>query len=711
MKDPAIHALQAKSLDDEIALIRDSGLFDCRYYAEQTGLNGSPDVLIKHYLEIGCFENRAPNIYFDDRFYRDAAKFEAADTKINPLLHYIEYGAKKGIRPGIVFDPEYYLFNNADVRESGIDPLRHFLNHGAKERRIPSKDLHKLFDAQHYKKQLQEPEEDESLLEHYLQNGLKNRLDPNALFDAKFYLENYPDIKINPLVHYLSTGAKAGARTHRIFDSAYYNSLYNLNDYEFTPLHHYLHIGIKNSFKPSVDFDPIFYTRCYPDVATSGLSPLEHFLKLGLPEGRVGSGGIPSGFSKSAYIQMRQIEPLLPESKNLDALTEYVIPAQSSVGRAYFKLANSIQNPFSHLFVLKWLQHGGADLVSINYIRSVVEKFGLQAPYVILTSNSQNEGLDWLPAGVRYVRLNDLDPSLTFEEKKKILLKLIIQSGPKLIHNINSEECWHVYRDDYAAIKRQSKLTGCFFSLGRDQDSVVVGQASQYLNSCIDQLDLLFTDTQSFVTDLINRYAIEKSHRHKLIAIPTPSREEFVSEPAIKVSPTSRKSVLWASRFSPEKRPDVLAKIARSMPEVTFKVWGGDYTQKFDIDELKTMSNVDLCGGYTQFRDVVLNSDSYVFLYTSDFDGLPNVLLEAAANSLAIVAPDVGGIHELVTNETGWLIPKSDDVAAYVMAISEALANDDERNLRLAKASALLIKKHSWSSFREAVQTSGYLDS
>ena len=69
------------------------------------------------------------------------------------------------------------------------------------------------------------------------------------------------------------------------------------------------------------------------------------------------------------------------------------------------------------------------------------------------------------------------------------------------------------------------------------------------------------------------------------------------------------------------------------------------------------------------------------FLYTSAYDGLPNVVLEAMGHSLPVIAPDVGGVREaVVSSKTGWLIPAvggGDDVlvAAYVDAIVELYEN------------------------------------
>jgi GR25 family glycosyltransferase involved in LPS biosynthesis len=68
------------------------------------------------------------------------------------------------------FDEDYYIYNNQDVKTSGISTICHFLLYGAQEGRNPS-----------------------------------------DKFNTKFYLENYSDVLesgLNPLVHYLNFGIK-----------------------------------------------------------------------------------------------------------------------------------------------------------------------------------------------------------------------------------------------------------------------------------------------------------------------------------------------------------------------------------------------------------------------------------------------------------------------------------------------------------------------
>ncbi len=75
-----------------------------------------------------------------------------------------------------------------------------------------------------------------------------------------------------------------------------------------------------------------------------------------------------------------------------------------------------------------------------------------------------------------------------------------------------------------------------------------------------------------------------------------------------------------------------------------------------------------------------------------DRDGLPNVLMEAQAFGVPVLATDVSGIPELVTHgKTGWLVPERDP-----QALAEALRlliDDRDLRLRLAEAGARNVRK------------------
>ncbi|WP_410963352.1 glycosyltransferase, partial [Salmonella sp. SAL4455] len=91
-------------------------------------------------------------------------------------------------------------------------------------------------------------------------------------------------------------------------------------------------------------------------------------------------------------------------------------------------------------------------------------------------------------------------------------------------------------------------------------------------------------------------------------------------------------------------------------------------------------------------------------LYTSRYDGLPNILLEATAAGLPIVAPDVGGIAEFLNNETGYLVGADADAGEFARAIRSALGNPGETARRVKRARELLTRRHGWAAFRDAAR-------
>jgi hypothetical protein len=69
------------------------------------------------------------------------------------------------------------------------------------------------------------------------------------------------------------------------------------------------------------------------------------------------------------------------------------------------------------------------------------------------------------------------------------------------------------------------------------------------------------------------------------------------------------------------------------------------------------------------------------------------------SSGLAVLAPNVGGIGEVIPPESGFLIPRSDDISGYVNAIKRIAQNPqlvvDERD----RAMRLLREKYSWEAF------------
>jgi len=119
-------------------------------------------------------------------------------------------------------------------------------------------------------------------------------------------------------------------------------------------------------------------------------------------------------------------------------------------------------------------------------------------------------------------------------------------------------------------------------------------------------------------------------------------------------------------RVSEEKRPllwlDVAAAVARHHEAVHFVVCGdgpmrdemGKYAATLGIgDRVHLPGAQSNIGSWFKMMDVVM--------LTSRHEGLPNVLLEAQSMGIPVVAPDVGGISEVVEQGvTGWTVRDAD---------------------------------------------------
>jgi glycosyltransferase involved in cell wall biosynthesis len=157
--------------------------------------------------------------------------------------------------------------------------------------------------------------------------------------------------------------------------------------------------------------------------------------------------------------------------------------------------------------------------------------------------------------------------------------------------------------------------------------------------------------------------------------------------------------LLSVGRLDPEKNPlliaDVLQRALQHDPRWRLHVCGeGVLSEALEL-RLAEMGIADRVTfhGYVPIDDGLwdLYRRSHALLHVSLTEGVPQVLLEAFAARLPVVATDVGGVGELVHGR-GWLTPPNDaDAAASALA---ELASDAERRTELVERAAEEIRRH-----------------
>jgi L-malate glycosyltransferase len=126
----------------------------------------------------------------------------------------------------------------------------------------------------------------------------------------------------------------------------------------------------------------------------------------------------------------------------------------------------------------------------------------------------------------------------------------------------------------------------------------------------------------------------------------------------------------------------IAAKVHKSMPEVEFLLVG-DGPLRAEIEQqaaaLGLGEGVLFLGDRRDIPAIFASSD--ISVLTSDSEGLSNVILEAMAAGVPVVAYAVGGNPEIVNSERGALIPAGNE-AEFADAICRLLSDENLRHVQ-----------------------------
>jgi glycosyltransferase involved in cell wall biosynthesis len=444
------------------------------------------------------------------------------------------------------------------------------------------------------------------------------------------------------------------------------------------------------SAKMPPDWDEERYLACHPDVKLAVESSImssgfEHWVRHGRLEGRRLAGAKGPKWLSNEMLALSDIEPkLFPSRTFFDTATEYRPMMTNEAGPLYMQLLEEIgDQSLTHVFLLPWLKAGGADLVALHHIRTLSSEFGAQI-LVVLTEDTDSPWLQRLPESVTTLHFGRAASRIDPSEAQVVLARLLLKVHPAVIHNINSPIGWQIFGRYGAALSCESKLYVSLFCFDYTAEQEPTGFARE-LEKAHTYLHGVLTDNQKFADKLMELHGLRDSLfsvlRYPVRVVPRFAYIEDDRQPKI----------LWASRLDREKRPDILQKIAESLPDCIFHVYGDSLLERSSetaqtYEVLRKMKNVTMFGSFSGF-DAIPTDNYALFLYTSQWDGMPNIVLEALAAGLAVLAPDVGGIGEVIPSDSGFLIGQFDDVQTYVEAIRRVTANPQmifaERDKRL----------------------------
>jgi len=116
-------------------------------------------------------------------------------------------------------------------------------------------------------------------------------------------------------------------------------------------------------------------------------------------------------------------------------------------------------------------------------------------------------------------------------------------------------------------------------------------------------------------------------------------------------------------------------------------------SRRLGLDEVEFLGTCDA----GQVRALLAWADAFVLgcrvTHDGDRDGIPNVILEAMAAGVPVVASDAGGVREVVRHhDTGWLLP-ADDPQAMADALHELMSDPALCDRVVARARAEVEKR------------------
>ena len=182
---------------------------------------------------------------------------------------------------------------------------------------------------------------------------------------------------------------------------------------------------------------------------------------------------------------------------------------------------------------------------------------------------------------------------------------------------------------------------------------------------------------------------------------------------SVQGNPLSEKRVVACGRLGAQKRFDLLinafAKIACKHPEFVLEIYGtGDKEQELreQIRRLNKDAQIRLMGRCEDVPNAI--KDASAFVLSSDFEGLPNALMEAMALGLPVISTDCGGGGARALIEDGldgWIVPCG-DVQALANAMDACLSDPEEAKHR---GNAAGEKAKGFSAERVVAQWEAYL--
>ena len=168
-----------------------------------------------------------------------------------------------------------------------------------------------------------------------------------------------------------------------------------------------------------------------------------------------------------------------------------------------------------------------------------------------------------------------------------------------------------------------------------------------------------------------------------------------------------RPLLLTVSRLAPEKNVGFLANVLRQLPGVSLAIVG-DGPDRLALERRFAGLDVNFVGYLKGEALATAYASADAFVYASETETMGNVVLEAMAAGCPVIAPNAGGIPNLVNHGVSGFLYQPRDVSEAVR-LTQSVLDDEALRLRIGMAARLAVEAGNWE--RSVAQVRGAYES
>lgn len=179
-----------------------------------------------------------------------------------------------------------------------------------------------------------------------------------------------------------------------------------------------------------------------------------------------------------------------------------------------------------------------------------------------------------------------------------------------------------------------------------------------------------------------NKAYFNRIVRKKAVVIYNPVDIKEYTGAALKTP--KAKTVVSAGRLMKQKNQkmmiDAFSAVLKKYPDYQLIIYGeGPYREELElhVQQLGISEKVILPGSTTQLYNKIKSAE--IFLLSSDYEGMPNALIEAMCMGIPVISTKVSGATDLIFHGENGLLVEVGDISGFTAAIETMIADGDKR--------------------------------